>query len=374
MTCKNLRQRNAAFTLVELLVVIAIIGMLIALLLPAVQAAREAARRMSCSNNLKQIGLSLHNYHDSRQHFPSGTNTTTNFGAWDTGFLSPHGMLMPFMEQTALFERLYGATASEGNARTGSGEPYTIHVASIKCPSDSGGGSRSATDRATTNYMFNSGDCRPSLGYEQDNHRGVFVARTIIRRTLSDIADGTSNTLAVSEHPIGRGDTRLSRVEMISRDLAYRATASAGKARFCLNRAPGGEIAPAVLVQEADTDQQNGIIVSLVGFGRGGRAWCGLPAFTLFNTILPPNSASCNGLGAIQSVDTASGGSSGIFSVASFHTGGVNVVMMDASGRFVTNGVDTGNLDADHIRGDGRSPYGVWGAAGSINGKESTQL
>ncbi len=93
------------FTLVELLVVIAIIGILVALLLPAVQAAREAARRMSCSNNLKQFGLALHNYHDVHKTFPYGTNPHID-PAWQTQY--PKGSqlfkLMPFMEQNNIYD------------------------------------------------------------------------------------------------------------------------------------------------------------------------------------------------------------------------------------------------------------------------------
>src|SRR5262249_41622874 len=99
-------KRHSGFTLVELLVVIAIIGVLVALLLPAIQAAREAARRSSCTNNLKQFGLALHNYHDTLKVFPPGgivktSPTTRNFPS-SSVYVSVHAMLLPFFEEANL--------------------------------------------------------------------------------------------------------------------------------------------------------------------------------------------------------------------------------------------------------------------------------
>ncbi|HMC10910.1 MAG TPA: DUF1559 domain-containing protein [Pirellulaceae bacterium] len=120
-----------AFTLVELLVVIAIIGVLVALLLPAVQAAREAARRMNCQSNLKQIGVALHNHHDVRLAFPPGAVNTGNNGT-DT-FTTWSIEILPYMEQKALYER-YNQTALNCNAANL--PVLKSRVKPYECPSD----------------------------------------------------------------------------------------------------------------------------------------------------------------------------------------------------------------------------------------------
>jgi prepilin-type N-terminal cleavage/methylation domain-containing protein len=117
--------RASGFTLVELLVVIAIIGILVALLLPAVQAAREAGRRSSCGNNVKQVGIALHNYHDTRRKFPSGQRGSINYANWRVE-------IFPFMEQTALYNQLDPNNVYNG---TGSGALQNLVIQTWKCPS-----------------------------------------------------------------------------------------------------------------------------------------------------------------------------------------------------------------------------------------------
>src|SRR6476659_8350371 len=94
--------KRKAFTLVELLVVIAIIGVLVALLLPAIQAAREAARRSSCTNNLKQFGIALHNYHDTLKTFPAGGCSTLPPASLDDIYSGSHALLLPYFEEKSL--------------------------------------------------------------------------------------------------------------------------------------------------------------------------------------------------------------------------------------------------------------------------------
>jgi prepilin-type N-terminal cleavage/methylation domain-containing protein len=201
--------RRLAFTLVELLVVIAIIGILIALLLPAVQAAREAARRSQCSNNLKQIGLGLHNYHDTHKIFPPGivdTNPNTNSGTGEAdnrNAIAWSALILPYVEQAPLYDEIKSQTLGFGRnwARDYGGSDDMIPAAeevipSYNCPSDTMEGvnpKRKFQGRSPgkTNYMANSGG---SAAMDRD---GIFWAGSEIK--FRDIRDGTSNTAMVVE-------------------------------------------------------------------------------------------------------------------------------------------------------------------------------
>lgn len=202
---------RSAFTLVELLVVIAIIGILIALLLPAVQAAREAARRSQCSNNLKQMGLGLHNYHDTHKSFPPGWFPSIGWG-WGT-------YLLPFIEQQSVWDTMNPGDPTDwalprhlDNART----PLDVYV----CPSDKAPNTNPAglNDFNVNNpTAFNSrlpedvNGTQEPVGYSSyvglkgannrngrnADHNGVLFQNSRVK--FRDITDGTSNTLAVCE-------------------------------------------------------------------------------------------------------------------------------------------------------------------------------
>ncbi|PHS03224.1 MAG: prepilin-type cleavage/methylation domain-containing protein [Blastopirellula sp.] len=197
--------QRKGFTLVELLVVIAIIGILIALLLPAVQMAREAARRMSCTNNLKQLGLALHNYHDTFGTFPSGylaNNVSTNDGwqAEDGSGFAWGSLVLPFIEESALHDSLN----FEGDSR----DPANLalahnHVSGFRCPSDAGD-DHFEIDISGTEYELDVANYVGIYGYGNVSMRpgnpmgkGIFYRNSSTR--MRDIIDGTSNTICVGE-------------------------------------------------------------------------------------------------------------------------------------------------------------------------------
>ena len=176
----GIQNQRCGFTLVELLVVIAIIGILIALLLPAVQAAREAARRLQCTNNLKQIGLAMHGYHDGLRSFPIGSPRAADGFSW-------HAAILPFLEQKPLYDQL---------APTGVIPPPTEGTAIMtqlnvyRCPSDSGEAfNEHYKGYPTANYVGNG----QMFGYPPNLPRMPLCVR------ISQITDGLSNTFLMSE-------------------------------------------------------------------------------------------------------------------------------------------------------------------------------
>ena len=202
----NTLRRLNGFTLVELLVVIAIIGILVALLLPAVQSARGAARRMQCQNNLKQISLALHNYHAAIQSFPYGTldEATTDYHKRDTWFQQ----IWPHIEQQNAYDQYQEWTGTW--VMDTPPEIKDLVIEAFVCPSDvrapgfgGGGGFRSGGYGFQGNYVGNAGDDYikinrpPYPDYALHELNGVFYANSTVR--IDDIRDGTTNTLLISE-------------------------------------------------------------------------------------------------------------------------------------------------------------------------------
>jgi len=331
--------RSRGFTLVELLVVIAIIGVMVGLLLPAVQAAREAARRMSCSNNLKQLGVAMHNYHDTFNALPArqaGPNWSGGSSAGPPRWSAFVGLMM-FLEQDARNDKIQtgGYHAWHGHLDSG----YVGQIPTLICPSD-GLYSPTGADRnamySPLNYGLNMGDnfaVHFDASRPDQNMRGLFGYLRFTR--FSEILDGLSNTLAMSEFLVAPEGNQLGRAVANATDdpLACRANLV------------GRQYVAGTLIAQ---------------FRCHGQRWQdGRPQYVAINTVLPPKSATCS-----------TQASAGIYSSSSNHPGGVHGLLADGSVRFVSENIDTGNLSLRPVT-SGVSPYGVWGALGSKDGGET---
>ncbi|EMI52650.1 DUF1559 domain-containing protein [Rhodopirellula sallentina] len=390
------RRSFRGFTLVELLVVIAIIGVLVGLLLPAVQAAREAARRMSCSNNFKQIGLALHNYHSAYNQLPrnlGGTSpdptTSISNNKSNRLFLSWMVGITPFIEQQSIWESIAAGVDSDGNRYVPMGPtpwtnfvPWNTDIPAFRCPSDPGIG---LPAKGRTNYaacvgdharLTNSGG-RNQFGFYQsandDNaevagtsksddvntaiearrtNRGCFWSRHTTR--FRDITDGTSNTIMCGEICTSLGNKE------VNADNAYYTndalvTDTAMDLQRCLDRVDPER--PQFLRSSVDT--RNG-----TSEARGYRWATGMQQYSVFQTILPPNSPSC-----FRGRDV----SQGVSSAGSRHQGGAHVVMVDGAVRFITDSIEAGDITKTPNTGE-KSPYGLWGALGTRGMKETESL
>jgi prepilin-type N-terminal cleavage/methylation domain-containing protein len=370
------RGPRSAFTLVELLVVIAIIGVLVALLLPAVQAAREAARRSQCSNNLKQYGLALHNYHDSFKVFPPRRGGTSGTIANDPPRImanydraSAFLFLLPFLEQKNTSDFIAGGGKTSNGisippggpagwygSSQGTYEPWATQLKILICPSDRiivGGAN------AHNSYAFSIGDTiggnttingvRVQFNHATDPIRGIFGGsqRCV---GMQFITDGSSNTIAMSERTTQgwyNGRSASGEDQRIATVMNFPSV---------INN-PGS-----CLGTTFKTTYQNGMVKS-----KFGSIWTdGQAEVVGFNTVLPPNGPSCNNDSNTASAD-ATGGA---ITAGSNHPSGVNGVLADGSVRFINQNINTGDLSRPQVIA-GNSPYGVWGALGSVSGKET---
>jgi prepilin-type N-terminal cleavage/methylation domain-containing protein/prepilin-type processing-associated H-X9-DG protein len=325
------------FTLVELLVVVAIIGVLVALLLPAVQSARESARRNQCSNNLKQLGLALHNFESSNKRFPWGSENANLWGP------ATHTYLLPLMDQKAIQDSMV-LTYAEGSAAdtTVSGQSLAFHeLAStmrpkvFRCPDEL----YTYKDMlyGYTNYHTNYGSW-VALNNAWD---GAFATNFIPYGTVPRvdatrfgmIADGASNTLAFAEVANGVGGDPKMRD---SRRDCYSASRpsptswqSVRNSLLAINPSTAG---------------------TLSGWNWRGYPWReGSIWRNGFNTLLGPNKPCYRPGGEWWEI---------VSPASSYHPGGINACLCDGSVRFVTDGID-----AD-----------IWTASGTIAGGEPSNL
>ena len=416
------RFSRSGFTLVELLVVIAIIGVMVGLLLPAVQAAREAARRMSCGNNFKQIGLGLHNYHAAYNQLPINGTGTGSMGAsiaiasnatqrarsnerlsWLVG-------ITPFIEAQATWEQIanplrvvvgatttiypaMGPTPDPANAVSGNPTryaPWWNEIPTLRCPSDAGitgvGGAM-----GITNYAACLGDSMQQMTYGAKNEflvsssgyaittraacRGVFVMRQ--RMNFRDVLDGLSNTIAageISSH-LGTIQTRLklSGATYLN-PSACNTPANINSLEPRLWNLPGAQI--------GNSNES-----------RGMRWACCGGVSTGFNTILPPNREVCGGpvtvaTPAPTALTTNAKGrlvlADAVLPPSSRHVGGCHVLMADGAVKFITESIDSGNSNGPMVAvtatgatfpgclpPGSKSPYGLWGSLGTRGNAET---
>lgn len=319
-----------AFTLVELLVVIAIIGILIALLLPAVQAARESARRTQCTNNLKQLGLGTLSYESSYKRYPPGkaiVSSSALGGNW-----CQHVFLLPFMDQDAAYERL--STASNGFTNNSNGNAADLRLVPFMCPSDPevtfNQGSKVSTN-ARHNYRGNSG----TWPLNQMNN-GIFSEYEVpladqgqpqqwIRAGFkaNDVLDGTAYTALFSEKLTGDRNGGLITEKSDIYPVTCSGTCNQTNQSGCeAKKAMCAQNCLALNPLPTDPASTTG-----VNFSEGGSAWyLGGWDTTWYTHNITPNKRSC-----YVGNTTQTGGQS----ASSSHPGGVNMVLCDGSTRFV---------------------------------------
>lgn len=358
-------RKRYGFTLIELLVVIAIIAVLIALLLPAVQAAREAARRAQCVNNLKQIGLGLHNYHQAIGSFPPGHGQSSAYASY-TGYAgwtewSAQAMLLPYMEQAPMYNAInFYFCGGYGIGQYVNSTAWTAKISSFTCPSDGNVGKGNvpmgtglpntnnyrASIGTTTAVGWTSGSapvqgagyasCQPNpLNLGGSGQPGCSPYATglfayWISYGIRDCTDGTSNTVAFSESLVGDQSYSITR----NNNSVTGVTGAANMEWMDVSIAPVALLTQAL--QACSLAYQSGTNISA---NNGSRWGWGASTMSMFHTVVPPNSKqykwnscrdTCGGCGPDDS----------IFSNAqSNHSGGVNVLFADGSVKFVKDSI-----------------------------------
>lgn len=313
-----MKNGSRGFTLIEVLVVIVIVGLLIALLLPAVQAARETARRIKCVNNMKQYGIAIHQYVSDFGLFPPGEARPTNY--------SIHALLLPYMEQQIVYQQINFNNISILEAI----QNVTVGRAGIStllCPSDPIAAklnNRESMPLSHTNYAGNLGDGSSRTPVPNG------IIGSIKPVGPQSATDGLSTTVAMSEMLVGR-KTQEDRLRTI-----YRTTSKLW--------GPTNDL-------ELFTSRCRDLIFFTPNFAMiKGEVWLfGQYNHTLYNHMMPPNQPSCNFVfGTVSRVGSS-------VTAASLHPGGVNALFADGHVQFVKQGVNAL----------------IWRAIGTRNGDEA---
>jgi prepilin-type N-terminal cleavage/methylation domain-containing protein len=337
-----------AFTLVELLVVIAIIGILVALLLPAIQAAREAARRTQCTNNLHQLGIAAQNFESARKQFPYGRRAGTDSSGNTVTQWGHLPYILQYIEEGAIYSMI------DFTAGTATSPARLQKPAFLLCPSDlpdrmddvvCSQTNKNWLGAGRTNYHGNGGSLSgrsytiptvaPAVDYREDNN-GIYVTNVTIK--MRNITDGTSHTAIYAERVLGD---------------ANNLTVETPSDWFLIN--PPNPTNPSA----SDIYNKCTTVTPATGpqqWSCSGRNWVhGDYATSRYNHIMPPNGYSCSiaGGGSLNAVPINEEG--GAHTASSRHSNGVNMVTVDCSTHFVANDID----------------IKVWQALGSRNGEET---
>lgn len=351
------------FTLVELLVVIAIVGLLVATLLPAVQAAREAARRSQCQNHLKQLGVALQNHHDIRDSFPINQTAGGPFqgGKCAGGYYSWQTQLLPYLEQSALYDAIdFSVPMADGcdsGAPIGSDHPNAPVAATtipvLLCPTDTlseNGTLMGAANPAGDNYAANAGWPSRATGIGGDRAMPVKANGLVVlhnprrgvkwhgtgKTRIKDITDGTSRTVAIAERLIQTATT-LAELRSAQPQLASFHVAASVR--------PLGELADRCRPSQTHPDPMQSAYL--------GRAWISGWSATgaTYMHLMTPNQNHCH-------FDLQDDEGDFAVTPGSRHPGGVHVQMADGHGEFVHDTIDRE----------------VWWALGSRNGGETHDI